>query len=79
MIGVMIACTNAWDMACDTEADLKTLKSRSSALLYAHRCYLRDIPIKVPSPINTIPDMVIPSHIVVPRCSGKMEANSLQF
>ena len=45
-------------------------KSRSSALLFAHRCYLRDVPIKVPSPDNTIPDAILPSHIVVPRCSG---------
>ena len=43
---------------------------KSSALLYAHRCFLRDVALAVPSPTNTIPDLVLPSHIVVPRCAG---------
>ena len=32
----------------------------------------QDIPIAIPAPINTIPDQILPSHIVVPRCSGEM-------
>ena len=50
---------------CIWQQDLK-----SSALLYAHRCFLRDVALAVPSPTNTIPDLVLPSHIVVPRCAG---------
>ena len=50
--------------SCNTKTD------KSSALLYAHRCYLRDVPIPVPVPHNIIPDIIVPSHVVVPRCSG---------
>ena len=30
----------------------------------------QDIPIAIPAPLNTIPDQILPSHIVVPRCHG---------
>ena len=34
--------------------------------------FLQDIPIEIPAPLNTIPDQILPSHIVVPRCTGKI-------
>ena len=34
------------------------------------RCFLKDVPVLVSSPLNSIPDFVIPSHVVVPRCQG---------
>ena len=43
---------------------------RSTALLYAHRCNLKDVPIEISAPMNIIPDQILPSHIVVPRCQG---------
>jgi hypothetical protein len=61
----------AWNvMKCDGKNDAKVKKGKSSALLYAHRCFLKDVPIKVPSPLTTIPENIVPSHVVVPRCSG---------
>ena len=57
----------------------RTQDMRSSALLYAHRCYLRDVPIAVPTPDNVIPDQILPSHIVVPRCQGKTSTFLLQY
>ena len=57
----------------------RTQDMRSSALLYAHRCYLRDVPIAVPAPDNVIPDQILPSHIVVPRCQGKLPSLLLQY
>ena len=67
---MLSACIGAWNPDCTGKNDSKVGKSRSSALLYAHRCFLRDVPVKVPSPVNTIPDFIIPSHVVVPKCSG---------
>ena len=32
---------------------------------------LQDEPVPVPIPLNTIPDLIVPSHIIVPRCSGE--------
>ena len=52
---------------CTAHPDL-----RSTALLYAHRCNVRDVPIPVPVPANVIPDLIIPSHIVIPRCQGEI-------
>ena len=43
----------------------------TTALLHAHRCLLQDVPVPVPIPLNTIPDLIVPSHIIVPRCSGQ--------
>ena len=34
------------------------------------RCNVKDVAVEVPVPDNTIPDLIIPSHIVVPRCTG---------
>ena len=51
-------------------------EARQTALLYAHRCNLRDVAVAVAGaapglgPANVIPDLVLPSHIVVPRCQG---------
>lgn len=39
-------------------------------LLVCFRCFLKDVPVLVSSPLNSIPDFVIPSHVVVPRCQG---------
>ena len=38
--------------------------------LACFRCFLKDVPVLVSSPLNSIPDFVIPSHVVVPRCQG---------
>ena len=35
------------------------------------RCMVKDVAVEVPVPENTIPDLIIPSHIVVPRCTGR--------
>ena len=32
---------------------------------------MKDVAVEVPVPANTIPDLIIPSHIVVPRCTGR--------
>ena len=58
----------SWYSDCSTARD----DMRSAALLYAHRCNLRDVPVQVPAPINIIPDLILPSHVVVPRCQGKI-------
>ena len=31
---------------------------------------MKDVAVEVPVPENVIPDLIIPSHIVVPRCTG---------
>jgi len=48
----------------------KTLKEIEDAQLAAHRCMIRDMPVKVPEPDDFIAEYIFPSHIVVPRCSG---------
>jgi len=55
---------------CDGRSDKKELQDMTTALLHAHRCMLKDVPVPVPIPMNTIPDLIVPSHIIVPRCSG---------
>ena len=60
--------TQSWYNDCSVG---KSQDLRSSALLYAHRCYLKDVPIAVPAPDNVIPEQILPSHIVVPRCQGR--------
>merc|ERR1719384_1923190 len=55
---------------CDGRSDKKELQDITTALLHAHRCMLKDVPVPVPIPLNTIPDLIVPSHIIVPRCSG---------
>ena len=82
--------TLARNQQCDGTRVTKELQGRSNALLHAHRCqamshrfhsvsrcYLKDVPILVPSPLPTIPEMVVPSHIVVPRCGGDTLSVSL--
>jgi len=56
--------------ACDGRSDKKELQDMTTALLHAHRCMLKDVPVAVPLPANTIPDLIVPSHIIVQRCSG---------
>ena len=36
------------------------------------RCMIRDVAVKVPEPEDFIAEAVFPSHIVVPRCSGRL-------
>jgi len=48
----------------------KTLKEIEDAQLAAHRCMIRDMPVKVPEPDDFIAEFIFPSHIVVPRCLG---------
>merc|ERR1719438_754054 len=55
---------------CDGRSDKKELQDMTTALLHAHRCMLKDEPVPVPIPLNTIPDLIVPSHIIVQRCSG---------
>ena len=40
--------------------------------IFIFSIFFQDIPIAIPAPINTIPDQILPSHIVVPRCSGSL-------
>ena len=89
------------------------LQDMTTALLHAHRCMLKDVPVgtlltnkaitkklhhklqvpqianhkflvnkseiemllqvPVPLPANTIPDLIVPSHIIVQRCSGQLK------
>ena len=44
--------------------------SPQTLFLACFRCFLKDVPVLVSSPLNSIPDFVIPSHVVVPRCQG---------
>ena len=53
---------------------LLLLQDMTTALLHAHRCMLKDEPVPVPIPLNTIPDMIVTSHIIVPRSSGETQA-----
>ena len=59
-----------------SEVSRAAAEARQTALLYAHRCNLRDVAVAVAGaapglgPANVIPDLVLPSHIVVPRCQG---------
>ena len=62
---------NAWNINCNAGQDSKSQEARDAALLHAHRCYIKDVPIPIPAPLNTIPDIIMPSHVVVPRCKGK--------
>ena len=49
----------------------RACQDMTTALLHAHRCTLKDEPVPVPIPLNTIPDLIVPSHIIVQRCSGE--------
>ena len=74
-----LVCVGALNVKCDGKNDARVKKGKSSALLYAHRCFLKDVPIKVPSPINSIPDGIVPSHVVVPRCSGNSQVKKFKL
>ena len=63
---------NAWNLHCNAKQDSKFQQDRDAALLHAHRCYIKDVPIPIPIPFNTIPDVIVPSHVVVPRCKGRV-------
>ena len=68
LLCLLLGCRGqAWNTDCQVG---RSQDRRSSALLYAHRCNLKDVPIAVPPPDNVIPDLILPSHIVVPRCQG---------
>ena len=65
-----LVCLNALNLKCDGKNESRV---QSSALLYAHRCFIKDVLIKVPSPLNSILDSIVPSHVLVPRCSGNSQ------
>lgn len=77
VVSVLVTLTHATPTSslvavagCDGRSDKKELQDMTTALLHAHRCMLKDEPVPVPIPLNTIPDLIVPSHIIVPRCSG---------
>ncbi len=47
--------------------------------IHPSRCMVKDVAVEVPVPENTIPDLIIPSHIVVPRCTGRKIDRLLQY
>ena len=58
------------------ECKVKNLKQQqrmTMAKLDAHRCLIRDTVVTVPVPDTIISNFVHPSHVVVPRCTGKIE------
>lgn len=61
--------------------NLKQQQKMSMAKLDAHRCLIRDVVVQVPVPDTLIATYVHPSHVVVPRCTGKnwMETMQKQF
>ena len=71
VIFIAVPNPNAWNMNCNAGQDPNAHQDRSAALLFAHRCYMKDVPIPIPVPLNTIPDIIVPSHVVVQRCTGK--------
>ena len=52
--------------------NLKQQQKMTMAKLDAHRCLIRDVVVKVPVPDTLIATYVHPSHVVVPRCTGKL-------
>jgi len=70
LLSLPLLTVSTWTPKCDGTSEPKDLHGRSYALLHAHRCFLKDVPVLVSSPLNSIPDFVIPSHVVVPRCQG---------
>ena len=61
--------------------NLKQQQKMSMAKLDAHRCLIRDVVVQVPVPDTLIATYVHPSHVVVPRCTGKhnLKANQNIF
>ena len=53
--------------------NLKQQQKMSMAKLDAHRCLIRDMVVQVQVPDTLIATYVHPSHIVVPRCTGKIK------
>lgn len=51
--------------------NLKQQQKMSMAKLDAHRCLIRDMVVQVPVPETLIATYVHPSHVVVPRCTGR--------
>ena len=58
--------------------NLKQQQKMSMAKLDAHRCLIRDMVVQVQVPDTLIATYVHPSHIVVPRCTGKIK-NKFNF
>ncbi len=52
------------------------MDSRRIQIHISCRCNVKDVAVEVPVPDNTIPDFIIPSHIVVPRCTGMFLSRS---
>lgn len=51
--------------------NMKQDQRMSRAKLAAHRCLVRDTVVEVPLPKDLIVNYVHPSHVVIPRCTGK--------
>ena len=52
--------------------NLQQQQKMSRAKLDAHRCLIRDMVVQVPVPDTLIATYVHPSHVVVPRCTGRI-------
>ena len=59
--------------------NLKQQQKMSMAKLDAHRCLIRDVVVQVPVPDTLIATYVHPSHVVVPRCTGKPKEKQFFF
>ena len=57
--------------------NLKQQQKMSMAKLDAHRCLIRDVVVQVPVPDTLIATYVHPSHVVVPRCTGKPKGKTI--
>jgi hypothetical protein len=58
------------------ECKVKNLKQHqrmAMAKLDAHRCLIRDTVVALKAPDDVIVEFITPSHVVVPRCTGKQE------
>ena len=51
--------------------NLKQQQKMFAAKLEAHRCLVRDTVVELPIPDDVIATFVMPSHVVVPRCTGE--------
>ena len=56
---------------CKSKKGLKQQQAMVRAQLGAHRCMLRDTVVEIPEPDDAIVAYVLPSHVVVSRCTGE--------
>ena len=64
---------------CKEKKSLKQEQEMVRAKLRAHRCLVRDTAVGIPSPKDAIVEYVLPSHVVVARCTGKEEMGLLLY